>query len=186
VHNHTGGPRWKVSEAPHINDSSSPLSGFLYFAEIITLLVVQTIRYYHCYLRLSWWWTFSCAWRKWSRNVCLSGNNNKNETLYTKPTDRSPGNKKAFYTPLYSDMMKWDRYLHNLQFLHLTDNRNETGKTDENYDRLWKIFEILNKTFSKFYNPSIHLAIDKIIVIFKGRVIFKQYIQKIKNTNASA
>ena len=49
VHTFTGGPRGKRnSEAPHINDSSSPPSGFLlYFAEIITLLVVETSRYYH-------------------------------------------------------------------------------------------------------------------------------------------
>ena len=39
------------TEAPHINDSSSPLSVFLlYFAEIITLLVVETNRYYHAHL----------------------------------------------------------------------------------------------------------------------------------------
>jgi hypothetical protein len=44
VHTFTGGPRGKrSSEAPHINVSSSPLSVFLlYFAEIITLLVVET------------------------------------------------------------------------------------------------------------------------------------------------
>jgi hypothetical protein len=30
----------------------------------------------------------------------------------------------------------------------------------------------------KFYNPSEHLATDEIIVLFKERVIFKQYILK--------
>ena len=40
------------------------------------------------------------------------------------------------------------------------------------------LFEILNATFSKFYNPSENLAIDEVIVSFKGRVIFKQYIPK--------
>jgi len=53
--------------------------------------------------------------------------------------------------------------------------------TDETFDRQWKIrdlFEILNNTFSKFYNPSENLAIDEVIVPFKGRVIFKQYIPK--------
>ena len=52
VHTFTGGPRGKRnSEAPHLNDSSSPLSVFLlYFAEIITLLVVETNRYYHDHL----------------------------------------------------------------------------------------------------------------------------------------
>jgi len=49
VHTFTGGPKEKSnSEAPHLNDSSSPLSVFLlYFAEILTLLVVETNRYYH-------------------------------------------------------------------------------------------------------------------------------------------
>jgi hypothetical protein len=51
VHNYTGGPRGKDSEAPHINDSSTWLSVlFLYFAEIVTLLVVETNQYWHCYL----------------------------------------------------------------------------------------------------------------------------------------
>ena len=48
-------------------------------------------------------------------------------------------------------------------------------------DRLWKIrdlFEILNNTFPKFYNPSGNLASDEVIVPFKGRVIFKEYIPK--------
>jgi len=52
VHTFTGGLRGTInSEAPHSNDSSSPLSVFLlYFAEIITLLVVETNRYYHDHL----------------------------------------------------------------------------------------------------------------------------------------
>jgi len=31
---------------------------------------------------------------------------------------------------------------------------------------------------AKFYNPSEHLAEDEIIVKFKGRVVFRQYIAK--------
>ena len=44
--------------------------------------------------------------------------------------------------------------------------------------QVWDLFEILNATFSQFYNPSENLAIDKVIFSFKGRVIFKQYIPK--------
>jgi len=52
VHTFIRGPRGKRnSEAQHLNDSSSPHSVFLlYFAEIITLLVVETNRYYHDHL----------------------------------------------------------------------------------------------------------------------------------------
>lgn len=39
-------------------------------------------------------------------------------------------------------------------------------------------FEILNRTFSRFYNPAESLAIDEVIVLFKERVIFRHYIPK--------
>jgi hypothetical protein len=54
-------------------------------------------------------------------------------------------------------------------------------KPGKNYDRLWKIrslFDMLSDTYAKFYNQSEHLAVDEVIMLFKGRVIFKQYIPK--------
>jgi len=53
--------------------------------------------------------------------------------------------------------------------------------TEENSDKLQKLrnlFEILNKAFSKFYNPSKHLAVDEVIVLLEGGGIFRQYIHK--------
>ena len=58
----------------------------------------------------------------------------------------------------------------------------------EEYDQLWKlriVFEKLKKAYAKFYNPSQHLAVDKVTVKFKSRVIFRQYIPK-KKGNVSA
>ena len=86
-----------------------------------------------------------------------------------------------FHTSFYGNAMKRDRYFHILRFLHFTDNKNGPDMTDENSDRLWKmqnLFEILNQKFSKFYSPSEHLAIDEVIVLYKERVIFQQYIPK--------
>jgi hypothetical protein len=34
-------------------------------------------------------------------------------------------------------------------------------------------------TFSKVYNPSKHLVNDRVIVLFKGRVVFRQYVPNI-------
>jgi len=71
--------------------------------------------------------------------------------------------------------MKWDRYLHIFCVLRFTGNSNEPDVTDENSGRLQKmqhLFEIINKIFSKFYSPYEHLAVDKVTVLFKGRVIF--------------
>jgi len=58
-----------------------------------------------------------------------------------------------------------------LQTIHRPDR-------GEEYDRLWKlrtVFDKLNEAYAKFYNPSEHLAVDEVIVKFKGRVIFRQY-----------
>ena len=43
----------------------------------------------------------------------------------------------------------------------------------------WKmrdLFEIIMTNFSKFYNTSQHLAVDEVILKFKGRILCKQYI----------
>jgi len=59
---------------------------------------------------------------------------------------------------------------------------NDNGdKNDDNFNRLWKIREILDifsVVYLKFYNPSEHLAIDEVTVLFKGKVACKQCIPK--------
>jgi hypothetical protein len=62
--------------------------------------------------------------------------------------------------------MEWNGYLHILLFLDFTDNRDEVDGTEENYNRLWKIWDllqILNRTFSIYYNPPQNLAIDEVV-----------------------
>jgi len=76
--------------------------------------------------------------------------------------------------------MARDRFLHILRFLHFADNSKRPDE-DEEYDRLWKVrtvFDKLNEAYAKFCNPSEHLAVDEVIVKFKGMVIFRQYIPK--------
>jgi hypothetical protein len=48
---------------------------------------------------------------------------------------------------------------------------------DENSERLWKmrnLFQILYRTFSKFYNPSKQLAVGEVTFLFKAKVVSKQ------------
>jgi len=65
------------------------------------------------------------------------------------------------YTPFYSNMMRENRYLQIFQFLHFADNRN-----------------VADRTFSKIFNPSENLPVDQMTVLFKGRVIFRQYVPR--------
>jgi len=36
----------------------------------------------------------------------------------------------------------------------------------------------MNNKFCELYNPTEHLAVDKVIVLYKGKVVFRQYIPK--------
>ena len=168
-----------------INDGSSPLSVFLlYFAEIITL-VVETNRYYQDNIDgLDDGPSPEPDVTEAETFVFLALTIQMGHDVREKLTDYW-ATLDQLYTPLYGTMMKRNRYLHILRYLHFTDNKNEPDRTDERFDRLRDLFEILNGTFSKLYNPSENLAIDKVIVSFKGRVIFKQYIPKNASVSAS-
>ncbi|XP_035217856.1 piggyBac transposable element-derived protein 4-like [Stegodyphus dumicola] len=84
-------------------------------------------------------------------------------------------------TPFFGKAIARDRYLNILRFLHFSDNKLAPNKEDPEYDRMWKIrnvFEILNYRFKEIYDPTEELAVDEVIVAFKGRVVFRQYIPK--------
>jgi len=82
-------------------------------------------------------------------------------------------------TQFFGETMTRDRFLH-IHFLHFADNSQRPDQSKE-YDQLWKlrtVFDTLDDNYAKFYNPSENLAVDKVIVKYRGRVIFRQYIPK--------
>jgi len=89
--------------------------------------------------------------------------------------------EEQYCTSFYSNVMARDRFFHILRFLHSENNDNPPNHDDPDYDRLWKIrkiFDTLNKKVYELYNPTEQLAVDKVIVLYKGRVVFRQYIPK--------
>jgi len=87
---------------------------------------------------------------------------------------------RHLHNPFYGETKTLDRFLHILHFLHFADNSQRPDQ-DEKYDRPWKlrtVFDKLNIAYAKFYDPSEHVTVDEVILIFKGRVIFRQYIPK--------
>src|SRR5215510_9810950 len=171
----------KKCEAPHINKDSSPLSVLmLFFTEIFHLLVKQTNVYYQQHLD-----------RQAGPNRRLSDITLPDMTTFTALALQMGHDLKytlhdywsrhrQVYSLFYGETMTRDRFLHILRFLHFADNSQRPNKREE-CDRLWKIrtvFDKLKDSYAKFYNPSEHLAVDEIIVSFKGRVIIRQYFPK--------
>jgi hypothetical protein len=83
------------------------------------------------------------------------------------------------HAPLYSHVMRRNKFFHILQFLYFENNENNPDRNRDDYERLWKlrrVFDYLNTRFAEVYNPTEQLVIDEIIVKFSGKVVFHQFI----------
>ena len=81
-------------------------------------------------------------------------------------------------TPIFNQVMRRDRFLLLMRFLHFADNR-QYNPNDPGHDKLYKLREIINMTkrrYPEVYYPGKYLSMDKSLVLFKGRLSFKQYI----------
>ena len=67
------------------------------------------------------------------------------------------------------------------RFLHFQDNQDPTyDPNNPDRDRLFKVRTIINmlkQNFNTVYYPPENLTIDESLVLFKGRLLFKQYIK---------
>jgi hypothetical protein len=128
--------RKRNSEAPHINDSSSPLNVFLlYFAKIITLLVVKTNKYYHSHLhRLDEGPSPLPDVTEAKTLVFLALTIQMGHCTRDKLTDNW-SRAEHFHTTFYTNAMKQDRFLHILRFLHFTDEPDMTDVNSIDYGK---------------------------------------------------
>ena len=133
-----GPPNGKSSDAAHITRESTPLSILLlFFAEIITLPVVETNHYYHQFLdNFEDGPSPQCEVTEAEMFVFLALTLQMGHTVQDRLEDYWK-KMEQLCTPCYGQRMAHSRYCHILRFLHFTDNnRNGVDRTD---DRLWKI-----------------------------------------------
>ena len=66
-------------------------------------------------------------------------------------------------------------------FLHFQDNQHPGYDPNDPYrDRLFKIRDIMNMLKEKLntvYYPPEHITVDESLILFKGRLLFKQYMK---------
>ena len=84
-----------------------------------------------------------------------------------------------YTTPLFGKIMTRNRFQLLLSMLHYNDNSQAPRTTDPNRDRLYKIRPVLDHLFERFqavYGLSRDIAIDESLLLWKGRLLFKQYL----------
>ena len=93
--------------------------------------------------------------------------------IVQKPTFASYFTKNPLLvTPIFSGMMKEERFLLLMRFLHFSDSTDKTNK-------LYKIESLLNmykESFQASYIPSRNISIDESLLLWKGRLNWKMYI----------
>nr|BAF82021.1 piggyBac transposase Uribo1 [Xenopus borealis] len=81
--------------------------------------------------------------------------------------------------PLFSAVMPRNRYQILLRFLHFNDNAAAVPPNEPGHDRLYKLrplIDSLSQRFAEVYTPSQNICVDESLLLFKGRLKFRQYI----------
>ena len=84
-----------------------------------------------------------------------------------------------YFTPLFGAIMTRNRFQLLLKFLHFNDNTQMPAADAPFPDKLFKIRPLLDHLCEKFgevYTPSCNISIDESLLLWKGRLAFKQYI----------
>ena len=102
--------------------------------------------------------------------------------IISKPRISMYWSTDSFYhTPVFSQVMPRLRFQLLQRFLHFQDNQDPTyNPNDPDRDRLFKVRTIVNmirERFNSVYYPPENLTIDEGLVLYKWRLLFKQYIK---------
>ena len=66
-------------------------------------------------------------------------------------------------------------------YLHLNNSEQQTSRSSPDYDKLYKIRPLLDQLIESFqlvYVPNREIAVDEIIIGYKGRLSWIQYMHK--------
>ena len=85
-------------------------------------------------------------------------------------------NDEFIITPIFSRLMKRDRFLLITKLLHFTDNNAPLPEAKDSLQKVRVIVDHLKNKFKEAFCPFKNLCIDESLLLFRGRVFFRQYI----------
>ena len=85
--------------------------------------------------------------------------------------------KHMLETPFFPNVMSEERFSLLTRFLHFVDNTNkEIAKRDPKLYKILPVSEYLKNKFQKVYIPGKEVSVDESLLLWKGRLSWKQYI----------
>lgn len=86
--------------------------------------------------------------------------------------------KPILYTPIFHKIMTRNRYLQILRFIHFQNNETVLKHP---LRKIKVIIDDLNEKFAKFLDPGKKLCIDESLLLWKGKLRFKQFLPLKRN-----
>ncbi|KAJ2954434.1 hypothetical protein O0L34_g2704 [Tuta absoluta] len=85
---------------------------------------------------------------------------------------------ELYYMPLFSGIMSRNRFQMILRYLHFTDNEDDDGSP---LYKLQSVLDHFNTVMSEIYTPYVNICIDESMMLWRGRLVFRQYIKNKKH-----
>lgn len=178
-------PRFKFTEVNiHFDDSKGKLQFYDAFIDnnLIDMIVLETNRYAEQCIQGSVLRRHSRS-KKWvstSRDelnsflalIILQG-------IVKKPTVEQYWSKRhSTSTPFFSKIMSYRRFQLIYRYMHFADNNAFDAKTHEcpKLAKIWPVLKHLSSSFQEAITPERDVSIDESLMLFKGRLAWKQYI----------
>lgn len=99
--------------------------------------------------------------------------------IVKKPVEKLYWSKREIIiTPFFSKILPYQRYIEIKKNFHMTDNENFDANDHPcpKLHKIWPFYDYVNKKFSEFYVPDRDISIDESLMLYKGRLSWKQYI----------
>lgn len=163
---------------------SELVNGVLYFFELfiddefLNLICDETNKNAH--QKLSNHDNTSSAWKDVSVNELIIFLTIKLiQSIVKKPSEKLYWTRRAIIsTPVIEKLMPRDRHNKIKQYLHFMDNETYNPNTHPNpkLNKIWDIYQLLEYKFKRAYSPDRDITIDESLLLYKGRLGWRQYI----------
>ncbi|GFW12656.1 piggyBac transposable element-derived protein 4 [Trichonephila clavipes] len=100
------------------------------------------------------------------------------QSIVKKPTNEQYWSKRhSISTPFFSKVMSYRRFNLIYRFLHFSANETFVTETHEcpKLSKIWPVLQYLTIRFKEVVTPDRDVTIDESLMIFKGRLGWKQY-----------
>jgi hypothetical protein len=87
---------------------------------------------------------------------------------------------RLYNIPVFHNYMGRNRFMNILRCLHFNENQ-LTGVEKNRLNKIQPLLDLFNKTVSDIYYPNKELCIDESMILWRGRLVFRQYIKNKKH-----